>query len=286
MSKKGSKNYILHAKSKQFFWEGNGQLSIKTFTNGKAFYKTNRGFFSVEEDRYLLLNKGSYTISIDEKNEVESFCIFFRDGLAEEVLPSIIKSIDAILSDPDYNMESVEFFEKTYHFTPMLKLQLEKFQRDHDLFADDMLWLDEQYHNLMQIMLFAHFNALNKMESLNTIKNSTREELFRRVTVAHDYIRSYYNHLINLQDISSAACLSQNHLLRNYKKIYGKTPHQHISEMRIHKALKLLEDMELSMTDITYEIGFNNPVSFSKIFKTLTGLSPLQYRKKVILDKN
>jgi AraC family transcriptional regulator len=280
MSKKGSNNYILHAKSKQFFWEGHGQLSIKTFTNGKAFYKSNRGFFSVEQNRYLLLNQGSYAISIDEKNEVESFCIFFKDGFAQEVLPSIIKSTNAILSDPYFNMETVEFFEKTYYITPTLNLLLEKFQRNHDLFDNDMLWLDEQYHNLMQIMLFDHFNALSKMESLNTIKSSTREELYRRVTVAHDYIRSYYNHPINLQDISSVACLSQNHLLRNYKKIYGKTPHQHISEMRIHKAKKLIGDMELSMTDITYEIGFNNPVSFSKIFKTFTGLSPLQYRKK------
>jgi AraC family transcriptional regulator len=286
MKKTDSKNYILHAKSKQFFWEGQGQLSIKTFSNGNAFYKTNRGYFSVEENRFLLLNPGSYTISIDEKNEVESFCIFFKNGFAEEVLPSIMNSTNAILTDPYFNMGTVEFFEKTYHITHTLKLQLEKFQRDHDLFNNDMLWLDEQYHNLMQIILFAHFNALSKMESLNTIKSSTREELFRRLTVAHDYIRSYYNQAINLQDISNVACLSQNHLLRNYKKVYGKTPHQHISEMRIHRAKKLLEDMELSMTDITYEIGFNNPVSFSKIFKTFTGLSPLQYRKKVILDKN
>lgn len=280
MSKKGSKNYILHAQSKQFFWEGQGQLSIKTFANGKAFYKTNRGFYSVEENRYLLLNEGSYTISIDEKTEVESFCIFFRDGFAQEVLPSILKSTNSILSDPYFDMDTVEFYEKTYQITPTLMLQLEKFQRHYDLFHNDFLWFDEQFHNLMQIMLFAHFDTLSKMESLNTIKSSTRDELFRRVSVAHDFIRAYFNHQIKLHDISSVACLSQNHLLRSYKKIYGKTPHQHVSELRILKAKKLLQDMELSMTDITYEIGFNNPASFSKIFKASTGLSPLQYRKK------
>lgn len=60
-------------KSDQFYWEGIGQLSIKTFSNGKAHYKTNKGMFAVEESRYLLLNKGSYTISIDETKDVKSF---------------------------------------------------------------------------------------------------------------------------------------------------------------------------------------------------------------------
>lgn len=139
MSKKGSKNYILHAQSKQFFWKGQGQLSIKTFAKGKAFYKTNRGFYSVEENRYLQLNEGSYTISIDEKTEVESFCIFFRDGFAQEVLPSILKSTNSILSDPYFDMDTVEFYEKTYQITPTLMLQLEKFQRHYDLFHNDFL---------------------------------------------------------------------------------------------------------------------------------------------------
>lgn len=39
------------------------------------------------------------------------------------------------------------------------------------------------------------------------------------------------------------------------------------------------------MTDITFELGFQNPVSFSKMFKQHVGISPIEYRKKVILDK-
>jgi len=49
MNHKDSTNFILHAKSDQFYWEGNGQLSIKTFKNGKAYYKTNKGFFCCRE---------------------------------------------------------------------------------------------------------------------------------------------------------------------------------------------------------------------------------------------
>jgi AraC family transcriptional regulator len=100
MTNKASTNYVLQAKSNQFYWDGNGQLSIKTFSNGKAHYKTSKGFFAVEESRYLLLNEGAYTISIDENKEVESFCIFFKDGFAEGVLKSLSESNDSLLSDP------------------------------------------------------------------------------------------------------------------------------------------------------------------------------------------
>ena len=49
-------NFISHAKSDQFYWEGNGQISRKTFSNGKAQYKTNKGFFAVEKiDTYSLM---------------------------------------------------------------------------------------------------------------------------------------------------------------------------------------------------------------------------------------
>lgn len=90
---------------------------------------------------------------------------------------------------------------------------------------------------------------------------------------------------ITLEHFAEVACFSQNHLLRNYSAIFGKTPHQHITELRLSKAKQLLKTPDFSITDITFEIGYQNPVSFSKIFKQRVGISPLQYRKQVILDK-
>ncbi|MCM3594139.1 helix-turn-helix domain-containing protein, partial [Brevibacillus borstelensis] len=54
---------------------------------------------------------------------------------------------------------------------------------------------------------------------------------------------------------------------------------------RIQKAKQLLSKVDKNMTDITFELGFQNPVSFSKMFKQHVGISPIEYRKKVILDK-
>jgi len=285
MTKRVSTNFVLHAKSDQFYWEGIEQLSIKTFTNGKAYYKTNKGFFAVDESRYLLLNEGSYTISIDETKDVESFCVFFKDGFADEVFNSLKETNDSLLSDPYRDIKSIDFFEKTYHTNITLSSQLVTFKQILYSLEIHSIGYEEIFYKLMQSILHEHFNTYKEVESLNAIRNSTREELYRRVSIAHDYIRSYFDKPIKLIEIAQVACFSPNHLLRTYTQIYGKTPHQHISELRIQKAKHLLAELDNNMTDITFKLGFQNPVSFSKMFRQHVGLSPVEFRKKVILDK-
>ena len=283
MNVKESSNFILHAKSNEFYWEGNGQLSIKTFSNGKALYKTDRGFFAVEENRYLLLNEGPYTIGIEEKQDVESFCMFFGGGFAEDVYRTLDASTNELLTDPYKKTNPFYFFERTYEISPSLAGQINTFKSRHKQL--DASWHDEQFHRIMQTLIAEQLMTVREVESLQALRKSTREELFQRVTTAHEYIRAFFTEPLQLADIAKVACLSPNHLLRSYAQVFGKTPHQHISELRIEKAKKLLANLDLNMTDITFEIGFLNPVSFSKMFKQHIGMSPLHYRKKVILDK-
>ncbi len=285
MSKQQTSNFVLHEKSKEFYWEGTGQLSIKTFTQGRAYYRTNRGFFAVEDNRYLLLNKGDYSIAIDEPNEVESFCVFFQEGFAEEVLKTVSLQTNQLLSDPFKEQSSIGFFEKTFELPSMLTNHLYKLKNKHKQFGRDAEFLEENYYNIMECILLEQTSSLKETEALSALKKGTREELYRRISLAHDFIRAYFYKDITLRDIANAAFLSPNHLLRSYSQIYKKTPHQHLTELRIERAKWLLKETDRNMTDITYDIGLHNPVSFSKMFKQFVGTSPSNYRKKVILDK-
>ncbi|WP_252504880.1 helix-turn-helix domain-containing protein [Sporosarcina sp. Marseille-Q4943] len=283
MNVKESSNFILHAKSNEFYWEGDGQLSIKTFSNGKALYKTDRGFFAVEENRYLLLNEGPYTIGIEEKQDVESFCMFFGDGFAEEVFRTMDTSTNDLLTDPYKKAEPLYFFERTYEMSPSLAGQINTLKRHHKQL--DANWHEEQFHRIIQILISEQLTTVREVESIQALRKSTRVELYQRVTTAHEYIRAFFTEPLQLADIAKVSYLSPNHLLRTYAQVFGLTPHQHISALRIEKAKKLLANFDLNMTDIAFEIGFLNSVSFSKMFKQHMGMSPLHYRKKVILDK-
>lgn len=285
MTKNDSANYVLHAKSDEFYWEGNGQLSIKTFSNGKARYKTKRGFYAIEEDRYLLLNAGPYTISIDEPREVESFCIFFQDGFAEEVFHSLSETNDRLLSDPFKDKSPLGFFEKTYPQNAALNAVLHDFKRTLSGTERMSIGYEEQFHQIMQALLEDQLQICQEVELLKAVRKSTREELYRRVNTANEYIRAYFDRPVKLDDIAAAACLSPNHLLRTYKQLYKRTPHQHITEFRIQKARQLLSETDYTMTEITFLLGLQNPASFSKLFKQFAGISPADYRKKVRMDK-
>ncbi|MGR5922651.1 helix-turn-helix domain-containing protein [Bacillus pacificus] len=112
-----------------------------------------------------------------------------------------------------------------------------------------------------------HFNTYKEVESLSAIRTPTREELYRSLLcIAHDYIRAYYDKTIKLNDIARISCLSPNHLLRTYTQIYGKTPHQHISEFR-EQSKTPLSELSNNMTDITFKTWISKLVSFSKMFK-------------------
>ncbi len=62
------------------------------------------------------------------------------------------------------------------------------------------------------------------------------------------------------------------------RSLTGQNTQQHIHNKLIEKAKEKLSTTELSVSEIAYELGFEHPQSFSKLFKTKTNSSPLQFR--------
>jgi two-component system response regulator YesN len=58
----------------------------------------------------------------------------------------------------------------------------------------------------------------------------------------------------------------------------GKTFIDYINSLKINKAIYLMHDQSMSITDVCFSVGYNNAPYFNKVFKKETGLSPRQYR--------
>ena len=94
--------HIIYGKTKTHYANWAGHLSLKTFTNGKAFYNAGAGYYGVGDNEYLILNEmQTYTITIDSETEVESFCIFFESDFAEEVNRSFEATSIELLDNPE-----------------------------------------------------------------------------------------------------------------------------------------------------------------------------------------
>jgi AraC-like DNA-binding protein len=76
---------------------------------------------------------------------------------------------------------------------------------------------------------------------------------------------------------------SKFHLLRLFKKYYGQTPKQYLIEKRIEKAKELLQEGE-TVTETCFATGFGSPSSFSTLFKSRVGLTPVEFQKKQFLQ--
>ncbi len=103
---------------------------------------------------------------------------------------------------------------------------------------------------------------------------------FSRISPVIDYIKSNYYKNIKLSELSSIIHVCDNHLIRQFKSATNKTPINFINDVRIEQALKLLINSELSITEISYKVGFSSVNYMSKIFKTNLKMSPNQYRKR------
>ncbi|WP_235548955.1 hypothetical protein [Paenibacillus sp. Soil522] len=170
---------ILHARSEKYFWKGKGALSIKTFKNGRAFYHAGHGHFAVDEGNYLLLNHGQeYSITIESEVPVESFCIFFPEMMVEEVYHSIMVSNERLLDDPVLPKQmSVDFVEKTYN-DKWLATTLFRIKSEYTNKYLDITWLEEKLYELAHGLLKVHRQVNKEILKLQSLRASTREELF------------------------------------------------------------------------------------------------------------
>lgn len=84
--------------------------------------------------------------------------------------------------------------------------------------------------------------------------------------------------LPTVQYVADTLNLSGKYLGSLLKQLTGQTTQQHIHEKLIEKAKEKLSTTELSVSEIAYQLGFEHSQSFSKLFKTKTNQSPLEFR--------
>lgn len=96
-----------------------------------------------------------------------------------------------------------------------------------------------------------------------------------------EFIEKNYNTDIKIQDLCNIFYLSKNYICTIFKKEYGITPKDYLISYRIEKAKQFLrfENEKLSISEISFSIGIDNPLYFSRCFHEKTGMSPSEYRK-------
>ncbi len=105
------------------------------------------------------------------------------------------------------------------------------------------------------------------------------DELCKQVIEGKKFIDNNFTENISLDNIAGKAFYSKFHFLRLFKLLYGVTPHQYLTSLRIKKAKQLLRE-NISTPGICITVGFNSISSFKALFKKHTSFTPSSYKKQ------
>ena len=138
---------------------------------------------------------------------------------------------------------------------------------------------DEEIEELLITLLY---HLVNNFHYLTHEKEELKEKTdqLARYHRISKYIYNNYNNNITLQEIARGEFLSPHYLSHEIKYATGYSFTDLINLTRIEESIKLLLDSDMSISEISDEIGFSHVRYFNKNFKYYYGCTPLQYRKK------
>lgn len=98
-----------------------------------------------------------------------------------------------------------------------------------------------------------------------------------------DSMKKNLESVFSLDTISFQHNMSKSSMIRKFKESTGMTPYDYFLELKIAKSLGLLNEPNNKVIEVALQCGFNNHSHFSKVFKKATGLTPTEYRERVLL---
>ena len=95
---------------------------------------------------------------------------------------------------------------------------------------------------------------------------------------ARKFIEEHSAEEISLSKVAKAVNISSNHFSEKFKQVTGINFVEYVARTRFEKALRLLHDVDLRISEIAFAVGFQSLSQFNRVFKTLSGKSPSAYR--------
>ena len=257
-----------------------GPLSLLFTPRGQQAYEVDGRRFVVDEGSYLLHNLGQAVDSPpDAQMSAETFTIGFWPGFAEDVLRGLVTPDDHLLDTPQSrHLQPVRFFDQLYPHSPLLLPLLARFRTAVDDVRITKGCLEELHCDLLTALLCVHRSIGKEIEALPPVRSITRVEMYRRLHRARDFMEANLDQPLTVGQIAQEAWFSPFHFLRQFKGLFGETPHQYLTRRRLERAQHLLTMTEMSVTDICFALGFESLGSFSGLFRQRLGASPQQFR--------
>lgn len=117
--------------------------------------------------------------------------------------------------------------------------------------------------------------------SLLIEKDETKKSENYYFDAAVKFVRRNISRPVSVEEVSAEVGISRKYLYVVFEKACKMSPKEFIIDYKMKKACEFLKNNDLTISNISYSVGYPDPLLFSKIFKSRFGVSPLDYRKKL-----
>lgn len=223
-----------------------------------------RGWAEIEEKR-VVVDKGQYLIipknkthryGADDSSPWSIYWVHFKGKSDESIIKSLTKGGD----DSYSNLAS--FGEK-------------RFGLFEDIYSTLELGYSSDRLNYSSMVLWNYLATFCYPEFFN---NQTRKD--EPVEVVIRYMHENSGKSMQLKEMADLVHISASHFSALFKKKTGYSPLDYFNHIKIQKACQYLEFTDIHVKELGYQLGFNDPFYFSRLFNKYMGESPVEYRKR------
>jgi AraC family transcriptional regulator, transcriptional activator of pobA len=248
-------------------------ISLKKDFNGKMKYGQQQ--YDFDEGTMFFISPGQvFGIEIGSDEDLRHsgwLLLVHPDFLWNTQLTGLIKQYEYF----DYSVHEALFLSEKEEMTIIQIMHNieQEYHSNIDKFSQDVI--------LAQLELLLTYSERFYHRQFITRKISNHQILTRLENLLTDYFNSdsvTEKGLPSVQYVAETLNVSPNYLSELLKVLTGQSTQHHIHDKLIEKAKEKLSITDLSVSEIAYELGFEHPQSFSKLFKTKTRLSPLEFR--------
>ncbi len=222
----------------------------------------------------VFLVQGDQLHYFSERKNLVLYNIMFRP----EALPLPMKELRKI---PGYHAIFIlePAYRKRHEFESHLSLSRTSLARVESMARNMLREIKSKKEGFEAVLisdLIGLFIYLSRQYS--KFPNNSRGRHIRRVAEIIGRLEQEYDAPWKLADIASQAGMSEGNLNRVFKEATDHSPIDYLIQLRLQGAMELLSDTAFTVTEIAFEVGFNDSNYFTRIFKKMVGNTPSEYR--------
>ncbi|HPH46664.1 MAG TPA: AraC family transcriptional regulator [Chryseolinea sp.] len=271
-SKKGNESFLAYSVAVpafEFKWHYHPEYELTLITKGKGKRLVGDSNESFTTGDLVLLGPGlphTWSSDVVKKKIVSAVVIQFPEEFIGNFLHlNGFEKIGKLLSTSSHGL----FFPDANELIPQIEMLPESTGV-------------EKVTSLLSILQQLTSQKVVKLSSeyFNAVKS---EETEKRINKVCQYIQKNSTRILDLESIASLIHLSPSAFCKFFKRATGKTYSDYVNDIRIGNACHSLIESDKAISEVAFETGFESLTYFNRVFLKKKGITPKQYRNKVLV---